>query len=127
MYLVNISIGNPPQEVTVQVDSGSSDLWVFSKDVCMAQLYMKVKYSNEHKVNCTNVLGCFGSQYDVSASSTYTQDLPGEFVWSYGSGSSGTGDYIRDDVHLGDGTVKNFRIGLTNYSTGCVVSLPSTV
>lgn len=33
VYLANISIGNPPQTVTVQVDSGSSDLWVFADQV----------------------------------------------------------------------------------------------
>lgn len=33
VYLTNISIGNPPQNVTVQVDSGSSDLWVFADQV----------------------------------------------------------------------------------------------
>ncbi|KAH8890058.1 acid protease [Thozetella sp. PMI_491] len=101
MYLVNISIGTPPQEVTVQVDSGSSDLWIFSD-----------------KLNCQNTLGCFGSQYNASASSTFAEDLPGALQWSYGSGSAGTGDYVRDDVHIGSATVKNFRFGLTNNSTG---------
>lgn len=35
-YLVNISVGTPPQEVTVQLDTGSADLWIFSSDVSIA-------------------------------------------------------------------------------------------
>ncbi|RYP92841.1 hypothetical protein DL770_001012 [Monosporascus sp. CRB-9-2] len=91
VYLANISIGNPPQTVTVQIDSGSSDLWVFS-----------------------DKNGCHGGTYDPHASSTFQEDLPGLFKFSYGSGNSGSGDYIRDDVHIGGVTVKKFRIGLAN-------------
>lgn len=41
-YLVNISVGTPPQEVTVQLDTGSADLWIFSSDVSVASPWTSV-------------------------------------------------------------------------------------
>ena len=82
--------------------------------------------TNVRQVNCGNTLGCVGGTYDKSASSSYVSDLPGRLDWSYGSGSSGNGDYIREDIHIGGATAKGVRIGLTTNTTGYVGCGPPT-
>ena len=34
LYYVNASIGTPPQEVKLQIDTGSSDVWMFGPRSC---------------------------------------------------------------------------------------------
>ena len=36
LYYVNASVGTPPQEVSLQIDTGSSDVWMFGPHSCNA-------------------------------------------------------------------------------------------
>ncbi|KAI1823418.1 eukaryotic aspartyl protease [Xylaria intraflava] len=87
LYLCKVSIGTPPQTLVLDFDTGSADLWVFSKALSPSQ-------RKGHNV------------FDSKASSTFKQ-LPGD-TWniSYGDGSSASGDCGADTVVVGGLSVK---------------------
>ncbi|KAH9905819.1 Asp-domain-containing protein [Xylariomycetidae sp. FL2044] len=85
-YFSEISIGTPPQDFKVILDTGSSNLWVPSQ-------------------SCGSIACYLHSKYDSSASSTYKKNGT-EFEIRYGSGSL-SGFVSRDDMTIGDITVKN--------------------
>ncbi|KAI4229325.1 MAG: hypothetical protein L6R36_000978 [Xanthoria steineri] len=89
-YTANISLGTDPQEFTVIVDTGSSDLWVntLQSPIC----------SYEDAGLC----GPAGT-YDANSSTTYTY-LNSDFNISYADGSSASGDYATDTVRVGQTT-----------------------
>ena len=80
-----ISIGNPPQDFKVILDTGSSNLWVPSSE-------------------CGSIACYLHSKYDSSASETYKAN-GSEFEIRYGSGSL-SGFVSQDDITIGDITVK---------------------
>ena len=79
-----ISIGNPPQDFKVILDTGSSNLWVPSSE-------------------CGSIACYLHSKYDSSASTTYKAN-GSEFEIRYGSGSL-SGFVSQDEVTIGDITV----------------------
>jgi saccharopepsin len=85
-YFSDISIGTPPQEFKVVLDTGSSNLWVPSRD-------------------CGSIACYLHSKYDHSESSTYKQN-GSEFEIRYGSGEL-SGYISKDHVTIGDLTIKN--------------------
>lgn len=65
-YVIDVDIGTPPQHFTLQVDTGSSDLWVPS-------------------TACTVDAGCPGARYDASKSSTYKNvSIPFNITYALG-------------------------------------------
>lgn len=84
-YFSEISIGTPPQEFKVILDTGSSNLWVPSQ-------------------SCGSIACFLHSKYDSSSSSTYKKNGT-EFEIRYGSGSL-SGFVSQDDVTIGDLKIK---------------------
>lgn len=95
LYYANISIGTPPQHVSLQIDTGSSDLWMFGPRSCD---------------DTTSV--CWGGDYDMTKSTT-AQDFENAppFEIQYETPNSGVqGFYLQDNVIIGSATVTGLTI-----------------
>ncbi|GMM38490.1 hypothetical protein DASC09_058290 [Saccharomycopsis crataegensis] len=87
MYIAEIELGTPVQKVRVDVDTGSSDLWVPGAGTSSS----------------------YGT-YDNSKSSTYSKVKDG-FSISYGDGSNAKGNWANETMTLGGVTVTDFMFG----------------
>lgn len=102
LYLINMTIGTPPQSFSLQIDTGSSDTWVPSKssDVCQ-----------EYPIRC-------GLGYFVSTlSKTYKLVARNTFQIRYQDNSRIQGDYFTDTVVIGDKSIADMQMGLARYAT----------
>ncbi|AOW06956.1 YALI0F10549p [Yarrowia lipolytica CLIB122] len=100
LYSAKVQVGSPEQEFVVQVDTGSSDLWLYdSSDLCIGG-------------------GC--KQYglfNTNASSTFKDILPGKFGISYGDGSYAKGDWAEDTVTIQGVKIPKQQFGLAKNTT----------
>jgi hypothetical protein len=92
LYFINITVGTPPQPLSLQLDTGSSDIWFPSAS------------SNICQQNCA-----FAS-YDASSSSTGTEIAKDAFNIQYVDGSTIEGDYITDILNIGSTQITNMTM-----------------
>ncbi|KAH3915208.1 hypothetical protein HBI56_014180 [Parastagonospora nodorum] len=102
LYYANASLGTPPQQFRLHIDTGSSDLWVNAKNSPLCQ-------------QGGNQCGESG-MYHANDSSTYKY-VNGVFNISYVDGSGASGDYATDDFRFGGQTVEDLQFGIGYEST----------
>lgn len=102
LYLINVTIGTPPQLFGLQIDTGSSDTWVpsSSSDVCV-----------NAPIDCG--LGSFFS----TASRTYKLVGRNAFQIQYQDDSQIEGDYFTDTVILGNKSITSMQMGLARTAS----------
>lgn len=103
---MNISLGGSNgQGIRVQLDTGSSDLWVNTQEgsetICNSNLFGQ----------------CQSGTYNANSSFSYRY-VNSDFNISYASGRRVTGDYVTDYLHIGEYLVINqFQFGIGYDST----------
>lgn len=89
-YFLNISVGSPGQLQSVQIDTGSSDLFV----------------TDSNAPYCRNNT-CAGGTFNASKSSTFQVVAPEAFNITFVDGSTDAGDLVSDVVQIRDRVITN--------------------
>ncbi|KAL2062368.1 hypothetical protein VTL71DRAFT_6634 [Oculimacula yallundae] len=102
-YLINFEIGNPPQNVTAALDTGSSDTWV------------NPQCGTGNSIDSNAICQRYG-RYKPANSPT-AKNTKQVMNLRYGSGAT-VGEYWIDDLHLDGATIKAQQFGIANRSQG---------
>ncbi|POR31353.1 Putative aspartic-type endopeptidase opsB, partial [Tolypocladium paradoxum] len=102
LYFLNVSLGTPPQDLHMHLDTGSSDLWVNTPRSALCSL---------RSAPCS-----FSGTYTANDSSTY-EYLGSYFNISYFDGSGAAGDYATDTLRVGGNDLAGFQFGIGYTST----------
>lgn len=102
LYFMNASLGTPPQNFLLHIDTGSSDLWVNARN---SQLCSNRAQPCEQ-----------AGTYSAEDSSTY-QYVNSVFNISYVDGSGASGDYARDTFYMNDMEIDDLQFGIGYQSS----------
>lgn len=103
LYYANVTVGTPAQFIQLQVDTGSSDVWMTSSSAA---------YCKQSRYNCE------GGTFNSATSTTYKAISTGPiFNISYVDGSGSVGRFFTDDFTIGGSTIQNLQMGLATTTT----------
>ncbi|KAF4441254.1 hypothetical protein F53441_12103 [Fusarium austroafricanum] len=97
LYFLNVSLGTPPQNFRLHLDTGSSDLWVNAQGS---------KLCSTHANICAE-----SGLYSPNKSSTYDY-LNSDFNISYADGSGASGDYATETFRMGSVKIEDLQFGI---------------
>ncbi|KAK4167256.1 mitochondrial elongation factor g 1-like protein [Cladorrhinum sp. PSN259] len=97
-YFASCRLGTPAQDIVLQLDTGSSDIWVPD-----SRARICTKAGTE---------GCSLGSFNPTRSSTFVVVGNDEFDINYVDGSSSTGDYFTDVFEIAGATLQNMTMGL---------------
>ena len=98
LYLINVTVGTPSQEFSLQLDTGSSDLWIPSadSDICSYASYY-----------------CVYGAFNSNDSSTFQEDQDfGQFSISYVDGTAIDGIYFNDTLNIDNTKITDATMAL---------------
>lgn len=90
-YLTPVQIGTPAQNLNLNIDTGSSDMWVYSSETPSSEVSGQ-------------------AVYDPSVSNTSEKQSGESWSISYGDGSSSSGDVYYDTVSIGGLSVTDMAV-----------------
>ena len=102
LYYANVTIGTPGQLLQLQLDTGSSDVWMTESNATFC------KQEED---------ACIGGTFDPTQSSTYKLVQQGAFQVQYVDNSGSEGDYFSDNINIGGVTVTGQQMGLAKRTT----------
>jgi len=97
-YFATCKLGTPAQDLTLQLDTGSSDIWVPDSGAQVCR-----EAGSE---------GCALGTFNPDRSTSFQVVGKGKFDIEYVDGSSSKGDYFTDVFEIGDVSLQNVTMGL---------------